>query len=132
VVAVLGGFLFGLRAGVVLGPAAVAVLLIGANARRLLALATLALIAIPLIYLIDPAAPLQNLSFDYATHFVSAHWIAVAAVWCIAGAALLDARVLRNGSRKDPNGAVASSNSHGPEAAHSPPEPAVAERQRMD
>ena len=115
-----------------LGPAAVGLLLVGVNAKRLLALATLALAAIPLIYLVYPAARLNNLSFGYATHYVAAHWAGVVAVWCIAAAALLDARVLRNGLAAPAPESPSSSNSHGPEAPHSAADGALAERQRMD
>jgi hypothetical protein len=133
VVALVAGFLFGLRAGVALGPAAAALLLVGVNAKRLLAIAAVALAAIPVIYLVDPAPRLNNLSFGYATHYLAAHWAALVAVWCIAAAALLDARVLRNGGRRRrPPEAHPSHNSHGPEPAPAFADSTVAERQRMD
>jgi hypothetical protein len=131
-VALLGGFLFGLRAGVALGPAAAALLLVGINARRLLAIATLALAAIPVIYLVDPASRLNNLSFDYATHHVGGHWAAVVAVWCIAAAALLDARVLRSAVRQSPPTEPRGTNSRTPDQSHSLAGGPLAERQRMD
>jgi hypothetical protein len=131
-VALLSGFLFGLRAGAALGPAAAVLLMIGVNARRLLALGALALATIPIIYLVHPAARLNNLSFDFATHYVAAHWAGVAAVWCIAAAALLDARVLRNGGGKPAQEPRPSTNSHGPEPAQPIDDRALAERQRMD
>jgi arabinofuranan 3-O-arabinosyltransferase len=95
-VAVLVGFLFGLRAGAALGPLAVVLLIVGVNTRRLVALATVALAAVPVIYIVHPAARLSDLSFSYAAHYIAGHWAAVVAVWCIAGAALLDASRLRN------------------------------------
>ncbi len=67
----------------------------GVNARRLILLAAVALALIPIVYLAHPAPRLNNLSFSYATHYIAGHWAAVLAVWCIAGAALLDAQRLR-------------------------------------
>jgi arabinofuranan 3-O-arabinosyltransferase len=95
-VALVAGFLFGLRAGVALGPLAAALLVVGVNVKRLVALATVALAFIPVIYLVHPASRLSDLSFSYATHYIAGHWAAVLAIWCIAGAALLDAHRLRD------------------------------------
>ena len=76
---------FALRMGVVLGPAALLLLLVGVNARRLLALASLILLAIPIVYVAHPAPRFVN----YAQHHITGHWLAVAAVWCLAAACLL-------------------------------------------
>jgi arabinofuranan 3-O-arabinosyltransferase len=97
-VALLGGFLFGLRAGAGLGPAAAVLLLIGVNARRLIAIATLALAAIPVLYLARPASRLTDLTPSYTSHHVAGHWAAVVALCCIAGAALVGAVRLRSQS----------------------------------
>ena len=90
------GFLFGLRAGVLLGPGAAALLVMGVSARRLLAIATVALAAIPVVYVADPAPRPRGLSFTYATHHLGAHWLAVVAICCLAGAAGLEVARLRS------------------------------------
>lgn len=94
-VALAGGFLFALRAGLVLGPAAVVLLRWGIMPSRLISMATASLAAIPLIYLVFPARDRGGYSFDYALDNLGAHWAAVFAVCAIAAACVMEAGALR-------------------------------------
>ena len=99
-VALLGGFLFALRAGLVLGPATVLLMRWGPTPGRLIGLATGLLAAVPLLYLVFPARDRGGYSFDYALDNLGAHWAAVAAVCLIAAASAVEAVTLRR-SRLD-------------------------------
>ncbi len=82
------GFLFALRAGVVLGPLVFLILWRGVGARALaIAGGSVLLIAVPLLSIL--AAPLPHTGFqtNYAVDRISAHWAAVLAVTLL-GAAL--------------------------------------------
>lgn len=80
---VLGGFVFALRAGVVIGPAVALLLWRGAGAATLaLAAGALTAIALPAIYLAFPAADRGGFNSEYAQDLVGAHWVAVA-VWVL-------------------------------------------------
>jgi hypothetical protein len=87
----LGAFLYGPRVGVALGAGTGVLLLIGINARRLLALAGVGLVAIPVLYVLHPAPPLSGLGFTYATHYAAAQWVATGAMLCVGAAAMLGA-----------------------------------------
>jgi hypothetical protein len=87
----IGWFCFGARGGIAVGVAVAVLLVAGVNVRRLIAIAAVALIALPLLYLFDPAPRPSGLSFTYAGHYIAAHWVAVAAVVCLAGAGVLGA-----------------------------------------
>jgi hypothetical protein len=93
------GYVFAWRAGVALGIGTLACVRIGVNVRRLLALALAGLIAIPILYVIDPAPDVGGFFFGYAQHFLNAHWVAVGAVVCLLAAGLLGAAELRRDRR---------------------------------
>ena len=93
-----GGFLFALRAGVVLAPLTVLALRAGIGVRRLLAAAAVLLAALPLVYLVFPARDRGGNEFGYPDDLVGAHWIAVLAVLCLLAAGLLLAVRLRRAS----------------------------------
>jgi protein-S-isoprenylcysteine O-methyltransferase Ste14 len=81
------GFVFALRAGVVLGPLVFLILWRGVSARVLaLAGGALLLIAVPIAHF---AVGLPDMGFqtNYAVKRIAAHWLAVGAV-CAFGAAL--------------------------------------------
>lgn len=96
-VAAAGAFLFALRAGVLLGPMAVALLLVGVNARRLLVAAAAGLAVLPVIYIAFPPRDQGGYNFDYAVQLMGAHWVAVGIVCCIgAGCGLAAVRLARS------------------------------------
>ena len=94
-VALVGGFVFALRAGLVLGPVAVVLLRWGITPSRLTGLATAGLAAIPVLYLVFPARDRGGYSFDYALDNLGAHWVAVAVICATAAACALEAAALR-------------------------------------
>jgi hypothetical protein len=74
------GFVFALRAGVLIGPAVALILWRGIGARRMLLVAAgLLVVAVPAIYLIFPAHGTHGFDNEYATEHLGAHWVAVAA-----------------------------------------------------
>ena len=93
-----GGFLFALRAGVVLAPLTVLALRAGVNVRRLLLVAAACIGALPLIYLVFPARNRGGDEFGYPNDLVGAHWVALLAVLCLLAAGLLLAARLRRAS----------------------------------
>ncbi len=94
-IAVGGGLLFALRMGPILGALALAVLVVGVNVRRLVALAGVCIAALPLIYIAFPATDKGGFSFQYASDQIVAHFVAEVAVSCLAAAGLLAAARLR-------------------------------------
>ena len=97
-VGLVGGFLFALRAGVVLAPLAVLALRAGVSVRRLLLVAATCIGALPLIYLVFPVRERGGNEFDYPNDLVGAHWVALLAVLCLLAAGLLLAARLRRAS----------------------------------
>jgi hypothetical protein len=81
-----GGFLFAVRAGVVIAPVTFVLLVAGITARRLLAAAGAALVAVTFAYVVSPSPNAGGFYFYYALHYITAHWIALAAV-CLLGTA---------------------------------------------
>jgi hypothetical protein len=75
-------------------------LLTGINARRLLALAALGLVTIPVLYVLDPAPRPSGLVFTYATHYAAAQWVATSAMLCVGGAAVLAGVQLRSALKR--------------------------------
>jgi arabinofuranan 3-O-arabinosyltransferase len=74
------GFVFALRAGVLIGPAVALILWRGIGARRMLLVAAgLLVVAVPAIYLLFPAHGTHGFDNEYATAHLGAHWVAVAA-----------------------------------------------------
>jgi arabinofuranan 3-O-arabinosyltransferase len=75
------GFVFALRAGVVIGPALALLLWRGVGERVLiLAAGALLVVALPLVYLLFPADDRGGYNTEYAIQHLGAHWVTVAAV----------------------------------------------------
>jgi arabinofuranan 3-O-arabinosyltransferase len=94
-VAVVTGPIFALRMGAVLGLLTLVLLRLGVNVGRLVAIATVAIAALPIIYVAFPATDKGGFSFQYASDHIYAHWVAVVAVFCLAAAGALSAGRLR-------------------------------------
>ena len=83
------GFVFALRAGVVLGPLVALVLWRGIGARQLaLAAGALLAVVVPVLYLAVPVRDPGGFNTNLAVERIAAHWVGVAAV-VLLGAALL-------------------------------------------
>jgi hypothetical protein len=75
------GFVFALRAGLVIAPAVALILWRGLTPRQLLlAAGALLVIVVPLLYLLFPAEDRGGYNTDYAVEHLGAHWVAVGAV----------------------------------------------------
>jgi hypothetical protein len=87
--------LYGALPGVIVA----AVLLVlgreGLSSRRLLAVATLALAALPVLYLLNPSSDLGSYNFDYARDHLDAHRVAAVAVVCLIAACGIEVSRLR-------------------------------------
>jgi hypothetical protein len=94
-VGIVTGPLFALRAGAALAAICFVLLLVGVSARRLIALGSLALAAIPAWYWIDDGPGFGNVTFHYVTAQLTAHWLGVLAVCCFAAASGISALRLR-------------------------------------
>jgi arabinofuranan 3-O-arabinosyltransferase len=86
---------FGPRAGVLVGLGAFVLLAVGVSLRRLIAVATAALVALPVLYVADPAPRPSGLSFTYANHYITAHSLTLVVVVCLGAAGVLLAVRLR-------------------------------------
>lgn len=87
-VGLVGGFVFALRAGVVIGPAVALLLWRGAGPAPLaIAAGALTAIALPAIHLLWPPDDNGGFNSSYASDVLGAHWIAVAA-WVLLALAL--------------------------------------------
>jgi arabinofuranan 3-O-arabinosyltransferase len=95
IAAPIAGFVFAWRAGAIVGAAVLVLLILGVNARRLVALAALGLLAIVVGYLANPAPDLGGFYFPYALHYISLHWVAVGVVGTLGVASILLAWRLR-------------------------------------
>jgi hypothetical protein len=84
----LGGVAFAWRAGPALALAVLGLLLVGVSVRRTLALATVGLLAVPILYVVNPAPDIGGANIGYSQHYIGAHWVAVGAVcaliWALA------------------------------------------------
>lgn len=98
-VALTGAFLFALRAGPVLGLAALVLARAGLSVKRLTMLAAAAVVVTAALYLVAMPEDEGGFSFDYARDAMAAHWVADFAVACLVGAGLLAARALRPSRR---------------------------------
>ncbi|MBA2506723.1 MAG: hypothetical protein H0V29_12415, partial [Thermoleophilaceae bacterium] len=98
--ALIGGFLFALRAGVVIGPVVVLALHFGLTRARLLSVAALGLAVVPLIYVVFPPENRGGFDFNFGAELLGAHWFAVAAVICLGIASALGARAVRRAGRR--------------------------------
>jgi hypothetical protein len=93
------GFVFALRAGVVLGPLLALALWRGTGARALSIVAAVLLgIVVPAIYLLFTPPDLGGYNSSYPMDVLGAHWVAVAAVACAALALVRAAVGLRAGA----------------------------------
>ncbi|MGZ4269376.1 MAG: alpha-(1-_3)-arabinofuranosyltransferase domain-containing protein [Solirubrobacteraceae bacterium] len=95
VVAAVAAGVFALRMGAVLGVATVVLVRFGFSARRLLWLGAALLAVIPVLYVAMPATRFDN----YADHYLTAHWFAVAAVCCIGAGCVVAIHALRTSGR---------------------------------
>ena len=89
IVGVALGFLFAIRAGVVIAPAVAFVLWRGIGARVLIAAAAgLLAVVVPLLYLAFPAEDQGGYNVQYAVDHIAPHWFGVAA-WVLLALALV-------------------------------------------
>jgi arabinofuranan 3-O-arabinosyltransferase len=100
----LGGFLFAVRAGVVILVVTFVLLLVGITARRLLLAAALALVAVTFAYVVSPSPNEGGFYFYYAIHYITAHWIALAAICFLGTAAGLMTWDVRTAAGQPPSG----------------------------
>jgi hypothetical protein len=90
------GFIFGLRAGAVVGPAFALILWRRVSTRRLIAAAGVLLaLVVPLLYLLFPSLNEGGYDPGYAGHHLPAHWVTVAAVALVALVLAIDLRAAR-------------------------------------
>jgi len=110
-----GGFVFALRAGVLIGPAVALVLWHGIPSRHLLlAAGALLTVVVPALYLLVPARDRGGYSTTYANERLTPHWATVAAVALLATALVRQLAVSRATARRDARAA-------GPPGAGAPP-----------
>jgi arabinofuranan 3-O-arabinosyltransferase len=102
-VAVVTGPIFALRMGAVLGLLTLVLLRVGVNVGRLVAIAIVAIAALPVIYVVFPATDKGGYSFQYASDQIYAHWVAVVGVCCLAAAGALSAVRLRRSRTQPPS-----------------------------
>ena len=75
------GFMFSLRAGVLIGPAVALLLWRGVGARVLaLAGGLLLAVVVPAVYLLFPSPDQGGYDFNYAVDLIAAHWVAVGGI----------------------------------------------------
>jgi arabinofuranan 3-O-arabinosyltransferase len=105
------GFVFAIRAGVVIGPAVAFALWRGIGARTLsLAAGGLLAVVVPVLYLVDTPPDHGGFDSNYAIDLIAAHWVGVAAVVCLLLAlfrTLAGVRPKRLSTARDPSGARA-------------------------
>jgi hypothetical protein len=110
------GFVFALRAGVVIGPAVALILWRGMSARAMiLAAGALLAIVVPAVYVIFPATDRGGYGPAYPVERLGAHWVTVAAVVLLI---LALARTLSTASRSTRGRAAAEADAP---AAPAPP-----------
>jgi arabinofuranan 3-O-arabinosyltransferase len=85
----IGGYVFAVRAGVVIAPVVFALLRLGVSARRLLAVTLLGIAALPIVYVASPSPNAGGFYFYYSLHHIDAHWIAVGAVCALCAASAI-------------------------------------------
>jgi hypothetical protein len=85
----IGGFLFALRAGAVIGPVTFVALRLGVNVRRLLVAALIGLALLPLAYIASPSPDVGGFYYYYALHYIDEHWLALGVVCALAVAVAL-------------------------------------------
>jgi len=78
------GFVFALRAGVLMGPAVTVILYYGVPARRLVLVAgALLAVVVPILYLALPVRNPGGFNTNLAVERIAAHWVGVAAVFLL-------------------------------------------------
>jgi hypothetical protein len=112
------GFVFAIRAGVVIAPLVALALWRGVGARPLAATAGgLLAIVVPVLYLIDKPRDHGGFNSNYAVDLIAAHWVGVAAVVCLLAAlaqTLAAARLSRaRDLRGDPEDVAATATASG-------------------
>jgi len=103
-IAAVAGIVFAWRAGAVIGLVAAVLLVLGVSVGRLLALAVVGLIVLPVLYVVKPfsdVSPTNFANFTYAQYYIGAHWVAVGVVCALIGALVLWLVELRAASRPD-------------------------------
>ena len=106
--AVVLGFVFAIRAGVVMGPAVALILWRGIDARRLaVAGGALLVIVVPLLYLALPVDDPGGYNTNLAVERVAAHWVGVAAVFLVGAAVARQLTAARRASGCGPPGGSA-------------------------
>jgi arabinofuranan 3-O-arabinosyltransferase len=87
--------LFALRSGPVTAAIVFALLRWGVTVRRLVGLAAVGVVSLPILYLAFPAEDKGGYSFEFTSDTMGAHWAADGVVFLLAGAALIAALVRR-------------------------------------
>jgi hypothetical protein len=67
----------------------------GVTLGRLVGLAAIGVVSLPILYLVFPAEDKGGYSFEFTSDTMGAHWVADGVVFLLAGAALLAAVVWR-------------------------------------
>jgi hypothetical protein len=92
------GFVFAIRAGVVLGPATALILWRGVGAKHLaLAGGALLLTVVPILYLALPVDDPGGYNTNLAVERIAAHWVGVGAVFLLSTAMVRAAAARRSG-----------------------------------
>jgi hypothetical protein len=93
------GFVFALRFGAAVGPLTFVLLLSGISVRRLLRIAIVGMISIPVLYVARPVHNYGGYSFYLSLHQIVAHWIGAGVVCALLAAAVLQMHEMRVGRR---------------------------------
>jgi hypothetical protein len=108
VAAVVLGFVFAIRAGVVMGPAVAFILWRGIGARHLaLAGGALLLTVVPILYLAVPVDDPGGYNTNLAVERIAAHWVGVAAIFLLGAALARQLTDARRASGYGPRGGSA-------------------------
>ena len=115
------GFVFAIRAGVVIAPAVALILWRGWSPRTLITIAGgLLAVVVPAVYLLFPGHDRGGYDTDYATEHLGAHWVAVAAlVLLLVALARTLSTAIRSSGGRAATGAVASEGRARPSRARS-------------
>jgi hypothetical protein len=98
----LSGVVFSIRFGAIAAVATLLLIVLGIGRRRLIAIASICIALIPLVYLTQAAHNYGGYSFDFAQHELLAHWMAAGAVCALIAAAGLQIVELRARRREAP------------------------------
>jgi hypothetical protein len=102
-ITLVAGFVFALRAGVVIGPVCALILWRGVPSRRIVQIAAgLLVIVVPLLYLLFPGINQGGYDIGYTTQHLGAHWVAAGAVALLLVALLRDLSMARRRGGDDP------------------------------